>query len=64
MVKDYLEPRKLICTKIVVKEPVYSSLKIFVEAACHSGSYSTIEIIKKKYTKKHPGFSRSCNRRR
>jgi len=51
MVKDYLEPRKLICTKIVVKEPVYSSLKIFVEAACHSGSYSTIEIIKKNIQK-------------
>ncbi len=30
-VKKYLEPRKLICTKIIVKEPVYSPLNIYIE---------------------------------
>ncbi len=30
-VKKYIEPRKLICTKIIVKEPVYSHLNIYIE---------------------------------
>lgn len=38
IVKDYLEPRRLICTKIVVKAPVYSSIKIDIEAVCQPDS--------------------------
>lgn len=33
-VKKYLEPRKLICTKIIVKEPVFTPLNIYVEVVC------------------------------
>ncbi len=34
IVKDYLEPRRLICTKINVREPAYSPVDIFIEVAC------------------------------
>jgi hypothetical protein len=46
IVKDYLEPRRLICTKIIVKEPVYSPIKIYIEITCLTSSKSSL-IIKK-----------------
>jgi hypothetical protein len=35
LVKDYLKPRTLIGTKIVVKKPVYTDVVIDIEAVCH-----------------------------
>jgi hypothetical protein len=34
IVKDYLEPRKLLCTKINVTEPDYSPVNIYIEVVC------------------------------
>lgn len=49
IIKDYLEPRRLICTKIIVKEPVFSSLKVQVVLTLlpHAISSSTAAMIKK-----------------
>jgi hypothetical protein len=44
IVREYLEPRRLICTKIVVKEPVYSSIKIYIEVAFFANSRSALII--------------------
>jgi len=48
IVKEYLEPRRLICTKILVKEPVYSFIKIYIEVTCLSSTRSSITIKKIK----------------
>ncbi len=49
IVKDYLEPRKLICTKIIVKEPVYTSVKIYIEVVClpHMRTDRIVDKVKK-----------------
>ncbi len=46
IVKEYIEPRRLICTKIIVKEPVYSYIKIYIEVTCLPSSKSSITINK------------------
>ncbi len=51
IVQDYLEPRRLICTRIVVMEPAYSSLKIEIDAACRPGSEAAKEKIKRDIEK-------------
>ncbi len=49
IVKDYLEPRRLICTKINVREPVYSPVDIFIEVAylSHARQDITADKIKR-----------------
>ncbi len=48
IVKDYLEPRRLICTKIIVKEPVYSLLNIQIDVTLLPQAVSSSkEMIKK-----------------
>ncbi len=49
IVKDYLEPRKLLCTKINVTEPDYSPVSIYIEVAClsHTRQDITADRIKK-----------------
>ncbi|PWB50736.1 MAG: hypothetical protein C3F06_11765 [Candidatus Methanoperedenaceae archaeon] len=54
IVKDYLEPRRLICTKIVVKEPVYSLLKIQIEATLLP--HASARIIKRNIQKNIEDF--------
>jgi hypothetical protein len=49
IVKDYLEPRKILCTKINVIEPDYSPVNIYIEVVCllHSRQDMTVDKIKK-----------------
>jgi hypothetical protein len=46
IVKNYLEPRKLIGTRIIVKEPVYTPIKIHAEIACQFQSEIRKEDVK------------------
>ncbi len=46
IVSEYLEPRRLIGTKIIVKEPVYSPLDVLIEVAAISPAKTSNKIKK------------------